>query len=148
MASCSSCSSSCTILASRVEIVALNFDFTDPSSSCSLAFSSLFCLSSCCRAFSLFWAALRSPASSELSVSTFQRRRIEDKLLFKCYSEPPLNCTQKHKLPLQHCQQGIHLQCGLSESLIEKLHVALLFLKLFLQLCNTSFQPALLVQQR
>lgn len=47
LASCSSCSSSCPILASRAEIVALNLDLTAPSSSCSLAFSSLFCRSSC-----------------------------------------------------------------------------------------------------
>lgn len=70
LASCSSCSSSCPILASRAEMVALNLDLTAPSSSCSLAFNSLFCRSSCWRALSLFWAALRSAASSVFSVST------------------------------------------------------------------------------
>ena len=72
LASCSSCSSSCPILASRAEMVALNLDLTAPSSSCSLAFSSLFCRSSCWRALSLFWAALRSAASSVFSVSTWR----------------------------------------------------------------------------
>lgn len=41
-----------------------------------------------------------------------------------------------------------HLQRGLSEALIEQLHVALLLLQLLLQLGNPSLQPALLVQQR
>lgn len=86
-------------MASRVEIVALNFDFTDPSSSCSLAFSSLFCLSSCCRAFSLFCAALRSPASSEFSVSTFQRRRTDHVVLFRASAHP------KHQPSCSSCQQ-------------------------------------------
>lgn len=71
LASCSTCSSSCAILASSAEMVDLNFDLTAPSISCSLLRSSLFCLSSCCRALSFFWAALRSVASSLLSCSAW-----------------------------------------------------------------------------
>lgn len=70
LASCSSCSSSCTIFASRAVMKALNLLFTEPSSSLSLARRSLFWRSNCWRAFSLFCAALRSTLSSVVSVST------------------------------------------------------------------------------
>ena len=52
-------------------MVDLNLDLTAPSISCSLLRSSLFCRSSCCRAFSFFWAVLRSVASSLLSCSAW-----------------------------------------------------------------------------
>lgn len=71
LASCSTCSSSCAILASSEAMVDLNLDLTAPSISCSLLRSSLFCRSSCCRALSFFWAALRSVASSLLSCSAW-----------------------------------------------------------------------------
>lgn len=69
LASCSNCSSREAILASRAAIVLLNLDFTAPSISCSLLLSSLFCLSSCCLAFSFFCAVARSVASSLFSCS-------------------------------------------------------------------------------
>lgn len=72
LASCSNCSSRDAILASRAAIVLLNLDFTAPSISCSLLFSSLFCLSSCCLAFSFFCAVERSVASSLFSCSAWK----------------------------------------------------------------------------
>lgn len=66
LVSLSSCSSSCAILASRAAMEALYLDLTVPSISCSLTLSSLFCRSSCCRAFSFFWAWLRSRFRSVL----------------------------------------------------------------------------------
>lgn len=75
LASCSNCSSREAILASRAAIVALNLFFTAPSISCSLLFSSLFCLSSCCRAFSFFCAVERSVASSLFSCSACKEGR-------------------------------------------------------------------------
>ena len=74
LASCSTCSSSCAILASSAAMVDLNLDLTAPSISCSLLRSSLFCRSSCCLALSFFWAALRSVASSLLSCSACRGR--------------------------------------------------------------------------
>lgn len=71
--SCSSCSSSCATLASKAVMEDLNLDLTWFSISSSLAFSSLFCLSICCRALSFFWAVLRSVCSSLLSWSTWRR---------------------------------------------------------------------------
>lgn len=66
LVSLSSCSSSCAILASRAVMEALYLDLTVPSISCSLTLSSLFWRSSCCRAFSFFWAWLRSRFRSVL----------------------------------------------------------------------------------
>lgn len=60
----SSCSSSCAIFASRAVMEDLYLDFTALSISCSLARSSLFWRSSCWRAFSFFWALLRSAFKS------------------------------------------------------------------------------------
>lgn len=54
LVSLSSCSSSCAILASKAAMEALYLDLTALSISCSLALSSLFWRSSCCRAFSFF----------------------------------------------------------------------------------------------
>lgn len=75
LASCSSCSSSCAILASRAVMEALNLLFTEPSSSPSLARSSLFWRSNCWRAFSLFCAVLRSALNSVVRVSTWGTER-------------------------------------------------------------------------
>ena len=40
-----------------------------------------------------------------------------------------------------------YLQSGFAKTVIEELHVALLFLKFLLQLCNAGFQAAFLVKQ-
>lgn len=41
----------------------------------------------------------------------------------------------------------LHLQCGLPKPVIEEFHIALFLFQFFLQLCNTGFQTALLIQQ-
>ena len=69
--SCTPCTSSCATFASTADNINLPFALPAPSISCSLLRSSLFCLSSCCRALSFFWAALRSVASSLLSCSAW-----------------------------------------------------------------------------
>lgn len=84
--SCSSCSSMFSIFDSRAATLTRCLPLTAASSSVSLVFNSLFCLSRLSRAPSLFCTSVLSPASCTVRVSTWYREKQTGKQI--CFRRP------------------------------------------------------------
>ena len=130
--SCSTCSSIASILASRAATLSLCLPLTAPSISPSRVFRSLFCLSSCSRPASAFWAKVLSPCTCTLMVSTWDESSSNNVWLRECVWMQKCVCV----LCVQYYL--LYLQIHLPLSLCQQFSVSLLLLQLLLQLIDPS----------